>query len=338
MPLLLLVFSFVLNVAGVSIFRRLTAGNSRLLDIPNERSSHSTPVTRGAGIAIVLTVLGLYSAIAGRDTDLSYVFAAGMIAVVSFLDDLFSVPLLIRLAVHFIAAGIFVYFSGSYLEISMPNSNLAAHFGSIAPWLTVLFVVWTINAFNFMDGIDGIAGAQGIGAGAGWMVFGMVTGVTSYSMFGAILFGSCAGFLVFNWQPARVFMGDVGSTFLGFTFAVFPLITAPGRSEPPPEALAATLVFLWLFLFDTIFTRLRLLARFIPFWRPHREHLYQRIVSRGASHRAAASYFGIVAIAAACAFSFAGTTGMVPLILILSISSVGLLVWAREKKIDVSSD
>lgn len=330
--------SFVLSVAGVAIFRKLAAGNSRLLDIPNERSSHSSPITRGAGIAIVLSVLGLYAAIFGRESNLSYVFAASIIAIVSFLDDLFSVPLLIRLAVHFIAAGLFVYFSGSYLEISIPGSDVSAHFRSMSPWLTIVLIVWIVNAFNFMDGIDGIAGVQGIVASVGWMILGIVAGVASYSTLGAILLGACAGFLIFNWPPAKVFMGDVGSTFLGFTFAVIPLIGTHGQSKQSAEALGAAIVFLWLFLFDTIFTRFRQVVRMRRFWRPHREHLYHRIVTGGASHGAVSGYFGLTGIAAACAFGFAGTVGAVPLLIILTISSGGLLVWAREKKIDVSLD
>lgn len=103
------------------------------------------------------------------------------------------------------------------------------------------------------------------------------------------------------------------------------------QSEPSPEALTAAIIFLWLFLFDTIFTRFRQVVRIRPFWRPHREHLYQQIVAGGASHRAVSGYFGLTGTAAACAFGFAGTLGAVPLIVVMAISSVGLLVWAREK-------
>ncbi|MEQ1764062.1 MAG: glycosyltransferase family 4 protein [Pyrinomonadaceae bacterium] len=324
--------SFVLSVAGVWIFRKLAEGSPRFLDIPNNRSSHSTPITRGAGIAIVLVVLGLYVAVFRAEANLAYIVASLIIAVVSFLDDLFSVPLLIRLGVHFGVASLFVYSSGFYSEISVPWSDGAAFcFGEIAPFVSILFIVWTINAFNFMDGIDGIAGAQAMGASIGWVLLGVAAGSSGLSFLGAILFGASAGFLVFNWQPAKVFMGDVGSTFLGFTFAIFPLIDSADGPRIEPWAFSATIIFLWLFLFDTIFTRFRQIASLQPFWRPHRDHLYQRVVLRGRPHQPVAAYFGVVAIAIALAFSFAGTISLFPLAILLILSPISLMLWAGKK-------
>lgn len=168
MTMAYLVLSFLLTFCGVWLFRKLSAGSSRLLDVPNERSSHSIPVIRGAGIAIIVAVLGTYIAASGREVNVSYIVAASMIAAVSFLDDIFSVPFWIRLAVHFLSAGAFVYSSGQYNVMSTLSPG-SPELGSFAPWITVMFIVWTINAFNFMDGIDGIAGVQGVGAAFGWM-------------------------------------------------------------------------------------------------------------------------------------------------------------------------
>lgn len=329
----LIVLTFFLSLACVWIFRKLSAGNSRLLDIPNERSSHTAPVTRGAGVAIVLPVLLTYIVVFGSEANPAYVLAALAIAIVSFLDDLFTVPLLIRLAVHFIAAGLFVHFSGSYAEISVIWPGSTIQFGTSAPWITIFFIVWTINAFNFMDGIDGIAGAQGIGAALGWMLVGFSVGIQAYSTLGGILLGACAGFLVFNWQPAKVFMGDVGSTFLGFTFAVFPLIDSTKASEIGRTPLTITIIFLWLFLFDTAFTRFWQIVKLMPFWKPHREHLYQRIVHGGESHQNVAIFFGLIAIASAVAIAIERTVGWLPLTLLLIFSPIGLMVWAWKKRL-----
>jgi len=323
----LIVLSFLLSLACVWVFRKASAGHPRLLDIPNERSSHSVPVTRGAGLAIVLTVLGSYIGWFGNSTNLAYVVAAVTIAIVSFLDDLFSVPLILRLIVHFAAAGILLYFSGSYGEI------FGVHFGPLAPWVTVVFIVWTINAFNFMDGIDGIAGSQAIGASLGWMILGVSAGIPAYSNLGAILLGASAGFLVFNWQPAKIFMGDVGSTFLGFTFAAFPLINSSDSQTANVSGLTTAIIFLWLFLFDTVFTRFWQIVRLTPFWRPHRDHLYQRLTLGGESHQKVALFFGMVAIGSAILFNTVGMIGWLPLALLLLASAVGLTAWARKKRL-----
>ena len=197
----------------------------------------------------------------------------------------------------------------------------------------MIFIVWVTNAFNFMDGIDGIAGIQGVGAALGWLFLGMAIGSSSIALFAAILLGSCGGFLLFNWPPAKVFMGDVGSTFLGFTFASFPLIGDSDRSPIGYYGLAAAMVFLWLFLFDTIFTRTRQVVKLKRFWLPHRDHLYQRIVIGGSSHRAVSLLFGSFGVAAAFAACFALNNSVIPLIAILVLGPISLLLWAWNKKL-----
>ncbi len=331
MTIALLILSFVLTISGVWIFRRLSAGNARLLDIPNERSSHTAPVTRGAGIAIVVAVLGTYFAAFGTEVNVSYILAALMIAAISFLDDLFRVPFWVRLAVHFFAAGAFVYSSGYYTDLSTHWFGSLA-FGPVAPWITILFVVWTINAFNFMDGIDGIAGMQGAAAAFGWILLGITVGVSAHADLGAIVLGGCAGFLFFNWPPARVFMGDVGSTFLGFTFAVFPLVASPSAVSAVGADLTLAIILLWLFLFDTIFIRMQLVIRRRDFWEAHREHLYQRIVGSGWPHLTVSLFFGVYAVTSALALAFAPKIGMFPLAALMVAGPVFLIFWPRMRK------
>ena len=184
-----------------------------------------------------------------------------------------------------------------------------------------------------MDGIDGIAGAQGVAAGLGWMLAGLINDQPAMAAIGAILSGACLGFLIFNWQPATVFMGDVGSNFLCFTLATIPLITAEASTKTRNEGFVLAAVFLWLFLFDTVFTRLLLLVKLSPFWRPHKEHLYQQIVVAGTSHRAVSTFFGIVALLAAIAVSLIHRTGPAPLAVILIGSPLVLLLFARKKRL-----
>jgi UDP-N-acetylmuramyl pentapeptide phosphotransferase/UDP-N-acetylglucosamine-1-phosphate transferase len=332
MSLAYLFLSFALTAFGVWIFRKLSAGNSRLLDIPNERSSHSVPITRGAGIAIVLSILGGYVAVSGSETNVSYVLAAATIAIVSFIDDLFSVPLPIRLAIHFLAAATLVFASGSYTELSFPFSDYKLYLGPLATSITILFIVWTTNAFNFMDGIDGIAGAQGSGAAIGWILLGITGAVSAYVDLGAIVLGACVAFLLFNWQPARVFMGDVGSTFLGFTLAVFPLIEVQKSASVVGTDLAIPIILLWLFLFDTIVIRFQLAFRSGVFWKAHRDHLYQRVVRSGWPHWSVALFFGIYSILSAFTLAYASHIGLIPLAITLILGPIVLVLASRMSK------
>jgi UDP-N-acetylmuramyl pentapeptide phosphotransferase/UDP-N-acetylglucosamine-1-phosphate transferase len=137
-----------------------------------------------------------------------------------------------------------------------------------------------LNAYNFMDGIDGIAGGQGAVAGVGWAITGWLAGIPAVLVLGMLLAGSCAGFLRHNWSPARIFMGDVGSTFLGFSFAALPLMA--GRIDR--SLMAVGILLLWPFLFDAVFTFLRRLLNREKVWKPHRSHLYQRLTGAGSSH------------------------------------------------------
>lgn len=325
--------SFLVCAAAVYVFRRLASGSTRLLDIPNERSSHSKPVVRGAGLAIVLTVLGGYLVSAGSHASIAYVAAAGSIAVISFFDDLRSIPLLPRLIVHFAAAVAVVYWCGGYTGLAVPLTGESIDFGLPGVLITILFIVWMTNAFNFMDGIDGIAGIQGVGAGLGWVLVGIGGGQPVMAAFGALIVGSCLAFLLFNWQPASVFMGDVGSTFLGFTLASVPLVTAETSAIVRSEGFLFAAAFLWLFLFDTVYTRLRQILRLRPFWRAHREHIYQQIVVAGASHASVSVFFGIVAILIAIAAGLSVWIGQIPLAILLLAGPVALLLLARKKRL-----
>lgn len=333
MILATLIISFVSCAAGVYLFRRLAARSTRLHDIPNERSSHTRPVVRGAGIAIVLTVLVGYLVTAGAAASFAFVATAASIAVVSFIDDLRSIPFIPRLILHLAAATALVYWCGGYTGLAIPFSGSGIDFGLPGVAITILFIVWMTNAFNFMDGIDGIAGIQGFGAGLGWMLFGLVSGQPLMAILGALIAGACLGFLFFNWQPASVFMGDVGSTFLGFTLASVPLFTAETTAQSRAEGFTLAVVFLWLFLFDTVYTRLLQILKFRPFWRAHRDHLYQRIVVRGASHRTVALFFGLFSLIVALATACVGVIGAIPLSALLLTGPIILAVFAWKKRL-----
>jgi len=165
--------------------------------------------------------------------------------------------------------------------------------------LTFFWIVWLTNAYNFMDGIDGIAGLQSVAAGSGWMIAGYWLGLPQVSFYGGAVACAGLGFLIENWQPARIFMGDVGSAFLGYTFAVMPLLAnfeTPSNIEIRRFLPLIALAFNWLFIFDTIFTVGRRALRKEKIWEAHRGHIYQQMVIAGYSHQAVTIIYGAFSV------------------------------------------
>jgi UDP-N-acetylmuramyl pentapeptide phosphotransferase/UDP-N-acetylglucosamine-1-phosphate transferase len=150
--------------------------------------------------------------------------------------------------------------------------------------LTWFWIVGLTNAYNFMDGVDGMAGGQAVAAGVGWVILGLLTGQLVLVLLGGCLAATSLGFLIHNWHPARIFMGDVGATFLGYSFAA---ITVMATHDVPRLGLAGVLL-VWPSIFDTGFTVLRRLRRRENIFAGHRTFLFHRLTSAGWSHATAA--------------------------------------------------
>ena len=291
---------FVSTFLGVRYFR-LWSLRKKLLDIPNERSSHVTPTPRGGGLIIVsvsLLAYVIYSKITGRVFSGSYVLGALAIALVSWLDDLLTISFVWRFLIHSLSAILVISTLGYFREIYIPSAG-GFDFEISGPILTFIWIVWLTNAFNFMDGIDGLAGIQAVVAGIGWTVTGKIYGFEEVSLLsGALCFSSLA-FLFQNWQPAKIFMGDVGSAFLGFSFAVLPLIAKNERTAGDSvwrilPVIAVSLV--WLFLFDTVLTFFQRVFKREKVWQAHRAHIYQKLVITGYSHRFVSILYGAASV------------------------------------------
>ena len=289
---------FAAALSGVEFFRRWSL-RRELFDVPNERSSHTQPTPRGGGIIIVavsLTVYVAYTVLVSGTFAWGYLSGAMLVAGVSWLDDLYSVSFLWRFPVHALAAIIIIMTLGNFEAVSIPlNGNYdLGIFGGI---VTFLWIVWLTNAYNFMDGIDGIAGLQAVTAGIGWLLIGRLLGFETAGFYGGVLAFSSLGFLIHNWQPAKIFMGDVGSAFLGYSFAVIPLLA---KNETAANPAASTYLFfsaaalVWLFVFDTLLTFGRRLLKGEKVWNAHRRHLYQSLVRSGHSHRLVTSLYGLI--------------------------------------------
>ena len=286
---------FALSCIGVRWTRRLALAR-RVLDIPNPRSSHVVPVPTGGGApVVVITTAGIWLAWAVRPevpwaTVAPLSLASLAVAGISAVDDVRPQPAWLRLAVH-VAAGLVV--AGTLGPL---YGHALSSAGVLVPELarTVVVVLWVVgvtNAYNFMDGIDGIAGLQAVMAGLGWVALGSVTGQPVLSIVGLLLASSSLGFLTLNWAPARIFMGDVGSAFLGFWFAVL----AVGACRAGPATAFAGVVLVWPFLFDTAFTLCRRLLRRERVFSAHRSHLYQRLVIAGHGHARVTLLYGLLA-------------------------------------------
>jgi Fuc2NAc and GlcNAc transferase len=322
---------------GVGRFRSWSM-RRRLLDIPNDRSSHADPTPRGGGAVIVVLVLAAYAVISFFDPAFfSWGFLAGaaLVAIVSWLDDLYSIPASRRLLAQALAAALVISDLGYWTAVDLPLIGQNIGLGYAGVLVTSVWIVWVINAYNFMDGIDGIAGLQAVVAALGWAVVFAMVGGDSGALFSLAIAGASFGFLLHNWHPARIFMGDVGSAFLGFTLAVTPLLAARYAPGAAPLLPFLAVAFIWLFLFDMAVTFLGRLFRVKRPWAPHREHFYQKMVISGRSHKFVSKMYGglasIVVIFVLLAFRFDGIFDW--LVILGLISSVLVLVFfSRSKK------
>jgi UDP-N-acetylmuramyl pentapeptide phosphotransferase/UDP-N-acetylglucosamine-1-phosphate transferase len=243
----------------------------KILDRPNERSSHRVPTPRGGGIAVIGSILLAWIVLAQTGTVPSGVFGitlgAGFLATVSWLDDLRSLSPVVRLLAQAAAVAIGV----SALTEPQGLFYLAA---------IGLVWIWWINLFNFMDGIDGLAGSEAAAIGAGLLLFASVGAGSDPTLraLAAAATGAAIGFLIWNWSPARVFLGDVGSVPLGYVLG-FLLLDLMVRGH-----WAIALILPLYVLADATITLARRLLRGERVWQAHREHFYQRAVCRGLGH------------------------------------------------------
>jgi UDP-N-acetylmuramyl pentapeptide phosphotransferase/UDP-N-acetylglucosamine-1-phosphate transferase len=266
-----------------------------MIDIPNERSSHTNPTPRGGGLvisALTLAVALIYL-LMNRNTNLqaglAYVIGGALIAWVGWLDDKRNLSTRQRFAVQTVSALIAIAGIGYWQRVTLPLVG-QIELGIFGLPLTIIWIVGLVNAYNFMDGIDGIAGSTAVIAGVSWAVIGGFND-SFLTLLGIAVAGSSLGFLGHNWSPAKIFMGDVGSTLLGYSFAVIPLIS----TQREVTAVAGALL-IWPFILDTTFTIILRLRRGENIFQPHRSHLYQRLVIAGYKHRFVTSIYIVFAM------------------------------------------
>lgn len=278
--LLLAVPAFLAALALTGLARRFALKHA-LLDVPNERSSHTVPTPRGGGLAIVAVSLGGVAALSlagvlDRSTGLALLGGA-LVAWIGWLDDRRSLPARVRLAAHFAAAAWALWWLGGMPELIVGRH--AVTLGVFGALLAAVAIVWAVNLTNFMDGIDGLAGTEAatVSLTAGALLAPTDPGLAAAA---AVTGGAALGFLRWNWQPARIFMGDVGSGFLGFVLAVLGVASERHGTLP----VAVWILLYMAFAVDGTVTIVRRVARGERWYTAHRSHAYQRAVLGGWSH------------------------------------------------------
>ncbi len=250
-----------------------------ILDTPNHRSSHSVPTPRGGGLAVTPVLLLAWLGIGlahGDGVSLAVVLAAALaLGALSWVDDLRNLSAGVRLGGQFVAvaAGLAAFPADALVFQGLLPPLLDRILAGLA-WL------WFVNLFNFMDGIDGISGVQMAAIGLGGLLSVAVGagGVPALGLSAAALAGAGLGFLLLNWHPAKIFLGDVGSVPVGYLSGWLLFALAAAGLWLPALILPAY------YLADATLTLLRRAARGERVWRAHREHFYQRAVAAGRSH------------------------------------------------------
>jgi UDP-N-acetylmuramyl pentapeptide phosphotransferase/UDP-N-acetylglucosamine-1-phosphate transferase len=310
MPAMLAGAAILSFIVAFAVLRMLLSRFAhRVLDEPNARSLHERPVPRTGGIAVLAgAAMALFF---GGPELWAPLLAALALAAVSFLDDLYGMPTAARLAAHLAAAGAVAW----YLLSPMSPAGLV---------VLAIAVAWITNLYNFMDGSDGLAGGMAI---VGFGAFGIAAALAGDTSLAAVCFclaASCAAFLVYNFHPARIFLGDVGSIPLGFLAGALGI--AGWRDDAWP--LWFPLLVFGPFIGDATLTLVKRALRRERIWQAHRDHYYQRLVRIGLGHRNTAyvGYMAMVFCAAAALFGREQTPPMQAIV--FGAASAGLAAMA----------
>jgi len=279
--MIIFIFKYALPVFLVSLtlcFLLIKFPLAKLQDKAGERSLHQGVIPRSGGVAIFMAfVCGLIISSTAVYSLLSVylMMAIIFICAVSLADDLFSLSPLLRFVLQFLIAGLIVFFEPLYFDFNGVFPVL------LCQCLTLLGLVWMINLYNFMDGMDGFASGMSMIAFASLALAGYLQGDMAYVALNSVVVMSVSGFWCLNFPPARIFMGDMGSTLLGLLAGLFSLLGWQ-RGLFPLWAPALLFSPFWV---DATYTVLKRITRRERFWLPHRSHFYQRLVLSGLGHK-----------------------------------------------------
>ena len=279
---LLLIAVFILSLVLTWSVRRYALAKN-IMDYPNHRSSHALPTPRGGGLAFVVAFLITVPFVAHLDLvtlagSLALIGAGLFLAVLGFLDDFNHIEAIWRLLGHFSACVLAVFWLGGMPSITFFAWTLPANL--IADAFAVIYLVWLLNLYNFMDGIDGLAGVEAVSVCLGAAGVYWLSGIPGLMALPLLLAASVAGFLFWNFPPARIFMGDAGSSFLGFILGVLSIQSANINKA----YFWSWLILLGVFIVDATFTLIRRACNGAKIHEAHRSHAYQQAASIFGGH------------------------------------------------------
>jgi len=276
-----LLAAFLFSFIATGIIRRYSINRS-LIDIPNERSSHQVPTPRGGGLSISLVILSSVLILFFLDyfswKQTLALFAGGaLVSLTGWLDDHRDLPTLFRAISYLLASCWAVYWLTGFAGFHTTSQPVLSAIFSI---IMILGITWLTNLYNFMDGTDAIAAIEAITVAtfAAYLIGGPDNGIVVLCV---VLLAANAGFLCWNWPPARIFMGDVGSCLTGFIFGCLILLT----EITGVLSFQVWLILLSVFIVDATLTLFMRIARGEKWYSAHRSHAYQRLVQAGLSHR-----------------------------------------------------
>ena len=323
-PIIAFILLSFLSYISVFYIRHL-ALRYQILDNPNERSSHSNPMPRGGGLAIVFLVLVISLWMANQtevNRSFIYIVLSAVLALVGWRDDLLSLSPNYRFVVQGLVAIISILGMGYFRIVRIPLLG-ELDLGVVGIVITFFWIIGMINAYNFMDGIDGMAGGVAVVAGLGWMT--LSSNVHNPFVFWVALSiaATSLGFLGHNWPPAKIFMGDVASTFLGYSFAVLPLLSA----DQSGDALTVGTLLMWTVIMDTFVTFLRRLLKGENVFSGHRLHLFQQLVIGGYTHGTISSlYILLTFLAGLLSYEWSHGDQIAPLLIFLGLPLIWILL------------
>jgi len=265
-----------------------------LIDIPNERSSHLVPIPRGGGVAIVLVfliaLLLLYWSGLMSGTSLSAFMGSGaIVAATGFWDDHGHIAARWRLLAHFFAAAWGLYWLGGLPPVDFLGT--VVDLGWTGQGLALFYLVWLLNLYNFMDGIDGIAGIEAVTVCLGGALLAFTGSQTTEQWQALLLLAACvSGFLIWNFPPAKIFMGDAGSGFLGIVLGFFSILACWNA----PQFFWSWLILLGVFIVDATLTLFRRYVRGEKIYEAHRSHAYQHAAHLYNAHKPVSLAVGMI--------------------------------------------
>ena len=290
--LILLFFCILIASIGITYCIYHLAVKNDLFDIPNQRSSHSTPTPKGGGISIIVLLIIttgtlFYFQMISREIMFSVITGLLIISIIGLIDDYKNLPIPIRLIGYTFGAMMALYFIGGVTSLFENNYNFfkccdinISRFSDIGPFFAILYMLWLTNLYNFMDGIDGFAAIQTICVSLFCSFLFYFSGSYGLVVIMLCLASATFGFLYWNLSPAKIFMGDVGSCSIGFFFGLFSIYTA----KEEIVSISIWLILLAPFVGDATFTLIKRMINKEKWYEAHNTHAFQKLFQLGLSH------------------------------------------------------